>query len=98
MSSRYARYTWSPTATASLSLKCSGTSFCTATSQRDMKTEATEPTTGFCRASIRLSMPRMNASAAATYWSAEKSRVTLTGTPAAIASSMAGRPSLCPGS
>ena len=47
---------------------------------------------------MRRSMPRMYASAAARYCSREKSSVTLTGTPAKIASSIAGRPSACPGS
>jgi len=46
---------------------------------------------------MRRSIPRMKASAAAAYCSREKSSVTLMGTPAKIASSMAGRPSLVPG-
>ena len=75
----------------------SGAFFATATSQRLTKSEATEPTSGFSPAAMRRSMPRRYASAAATYCSPENSRVTLTGTPAKIASSMAGRPSLVPG-
>ncbi len=75
----------------------SGTFASTAASQRLMKTEATEPTTGFSPASMRRSTPRRNASAAATYCSREKSSVTLIGTPAKMASSMAGRPSFVPG-
>src|SRR5665213_106040 len=59
--------------------------------------DATEPTSGFSPAEMRRSMPRRYASAAATYCAPENSRVTLTGTPAKIASSMAGRPSLVPG-
>ena len=62
-----------------------------------MNTEATEPTSGLSPASMRRSMPRRYASAAATYCSRENSSVTLIGTPAKIASSMAGRPSLVPG-
>ena len=81
----------------SWSLSASGTLPATATSQRLMKTEATEPTSGFSPASMRRSMPRRYASAAATYCSREKSSVTLIGTPAKIASSMAGSPSGVPG-
>ena len=62
-----------------------------------MNTEATEKTSGFSPAAIRRSMPRTYASAAATYCSRENKSVTLIGTPAKIASSMAGRPSLVPG-
>ena len=62
-----------------------------------MNIEATEPTSGFSPAAIRRSTPRRYASAAATYCSRENSKVTLIGTPAKIASSMAGRPSLVPG-
>jgi hypothetical protein len=69
----------------------------TAASQRLMNTEATEPTSGLSPASIRRSMPRRNASADARYCSRENRRVTLTGTPAKIASSMAGSPSRVPG-
>ncbi len=54
----------------------------TAASQRLMNTEATEPTPGFSPASMRRSMPRRNASAAATYCSRENSSVTLIGMPA----------------
>jgi hypothetical protein len=68
-----------------------------ATSQRLMKSEATEATAGLRPAAIRRSTPRRYASAAATYCSRENSSVTLTGTPAKIASSMAGRPSGVPG-
>ena len=75
----------------------SGTLPSIATSQRLMKTEATEPTTGFNPASMRRSTPRRKASAAATYCSREKSSVTLIGTPAKMDSSMAGRPSFVPG-
>ena len=46
---------------------------------------------------MRRSMPRRNASAAATYCSGENSSVTLIGTPAKMASSMAGKPSRVPG-
>ena len=46
---------------------------------------------------MRRSIPRKYASAAARYCSRENSSVTLIGTPAKIASSMAGRPSLVPG-
>ena len=62
-----------------------------------MNIEATEPTAGFSPAAMRRSMPRRYASAAATYCARENSSVTLIGTPAKIASSMAGRPSLVPG-
>ncbi len=75
----------------------SGTLPATAASQRLMNTDATEPTWGSRPASMRRSMPRRNASAAARYCSRENRSVTLTGTPAKIASSMAGRPSLVPG-
>ena len=68
------------------------------TSQRLMNSEATEPTSGFSPAAMRRSMPRRYASAAATYCSRENRSVTLIGTPAKIASSMAGTPSGCPGS
>jgi hypothetical protein len=62
-----------------------------------MKIDATDGTSGFNPASMRRSMPRMNALAAARYWSSENSSVTLIGTPAKIDSSMAGRPSGVPG-
>ncbi len=62
-----------------------------------MNTDATEPTFGLSPASMRRSIPRRNASAAATYCSRENSKVTLTGMPAKIASSMAGNPSFVPG-
>ena len=75
----------------------SGVLFATAASQRLMKTDATEPTLGLRPASIRRSMPRRNASAAARYCSRENKRVTLTGIPEKIASSIAGRPSFVPG-
>jgi Flp pilus assembly protein TadD len=75
----------------------SGTLSATATSQRLMNIEATEPTSGLSPAAMRRSMPRRYASAAATYCSRENRSVTLTGTPAKIASSMAGKPSLVPG-
>ena len=75
----------------------SGTLPATAASQRLTNTEATEPTSGLSPASMRRSMPRRNASAAARYCSRENRSVTLIGTPAKIASSMAGRPSLVPG-
>src|SRR5437762_3212932 len=68
-----------------------------AESQRLIKTEATEPTLGMSPASMRRSIPRKNASAAARYCSLENRRVTLIGMPAKIASSIAGRPSLVPG-
>ena len=69
----------------------------TATSHRLTKMDATEATAGFRPASMRRSTPFMKASAAATYWSREKSSVTLTGTPAKIASSIAGMPCAVPG-
>ena len=78
-------------------MSSAGTLPATATSQRLMKSEATEATAGFRPAAIRRSTPRRYASAAATYCSREKSSVTLTGTPAKIASSMAGSPSAVPG-
>ena len=81
----------------SLLCKASGTLSATATSQRLTNNDATEPTSGFSPAAMRRSIPRKYASAAATYCSPENSKVTLTGTPAKIASSMAGRPSLVPG-
>src|SRR6266581_6418894 len=74
-----------------------GTWSATAASQRDMNTDATEPTLGSSPSSIRRSTPRKKASAAAWYWPAENSSVTLTGTPDAMASSMAGSPSGVPG-
>ena len=46
---------------------------------------------------MRRSMPRRYASAAARYCSRENSSVTLIGTPAKIASSIAGSPSFVPG-
>ena len=46
---------------------------------------------------MRRSTPRSQASAAARYCSREKSSVTFTGTPAKVASSMAGSPSFVPG-
>ena len=46
---------------------------------------------------MRRSMPRKYASAAATYCSRENKSVTLIGTPAKIASSIAGSPALVPG-
>src|SRR6266511_627509 len=69
----------------------------TATSQRLTKSDATEPTSGLSPSAMRRSMPRRNASAAARYCSRENKRVTLTGTPEKIASSIAGRPSFVPG-
>ena len=87
----------SPTARASLSARSGGTCLATATSQRDMNTEATEPTAGSRPPAMRRSTPLRYASAAARYWPAENSSVTFTGTPAAIASVMAGRPSGVPG-
>src|SRR5882672_3627877 len=69
----------------------------TATSQRLTKIDATDRTPGFNPAAMRRSMPRMNASAAARYWSSENNSVTLTGMPTKIASSVAGSPSLVPG-
>ena len=69
----------------------------TATSQRLTNSEATEPTLGLRPAAIRRSTPRRYASAAAIYCSRENKSVTLMGTPAKIASSMAGRPSGVPG-
>ena len=62
-----------------------------------MKSDATEPTFGPRPASIRRSIPRMYASAAARYCSRENKSVTLTGTPLKIVSSMAGSPSGVPG-
>ena len=55
-----------------------------------MNSEATEPTSGFSPAVMRRSMPRRYASATATYCALENRSVTLIGTPAKIASSMAG--------
>ena len=81
----------------SLLRSASGALPATATSQRLTKIDATEQTSGLDPAATRRSMPRMYASAAATYCSREKSSVTLIGTPAKIDSSMAGRPSLVPG-
>ena len=69
----------------------------TATSQRLINSEATEATLGFSPASIRRSTPRNQAAAAAKYCSRENSSVTLTGTPAKMASSMAGSPAGVPG-
>ena len=74
-----------------------GTFEATAPSQRLTKTEATERTSASRPAAMRRSMPRSHASAAARYCSREKSRVTFTGMPAKVASSMAGSPSLVPG-
>ena len=75
----------------------SGTLPVTATSQRLTKTEATEPTWGLSPAAMRRSTPRRYASADAKYCSRENRSVTLTGTPAKIASSIAGKPSFVPG-
>ena len=69
----------------------------TALSQRLMKSDATEPTFVPRPASIRRSIPRMYATAAAMYCSRENRSVTLTGTPAKTVSSMAGSPSRVPG-
>ena len=62
-----------------------------------MNTDATDATCGLSPAAMRRSMPRRYASAAAIYCSRENKSVTLIGTPAKIASSMAGNPSLVPG-
>ena len=78
-------------------LRASGTRAATAASHRLTKSDPTEPTSGLSPAAIRLLMPRMYASAATTYCSREKRSVTFTGTPAKMASSMAGQPSLVPG-
>ena len=78
-------------------VSAAGTLPATAASQRLMNSEATEATSGLSPAAIRRSMPRRNASAAARYCSRENSSVTLIGTPAKIASSMAGKPSGVPG-
>jgi len=75
----------------------SGTLLPTATSQRLMKSEPTEATCAGRPAAILRSIPRAQASAAARYCSREKSSVTLIGTPAKIAASIAGRPSGVPG-
>ena len=66
-------------------------------SQRETKTEATEATAGFSPAATRRSTPRRYASAWAVYCSAENSRVTLTGMPRAMLSSIAPSPSGVPG-
>src|SRR5215467_17 len=63
-------------------LSSAGTFPVTATSQRLMKSDATDVMSGCKPASMRRSMPRMKAFAAATYWSSEKRSVTLIGTPA----------------
>src|ERR1017187_1663391 len=68
-----------------------------ALSQRLMKMDATEWTAGLRPALIRRSIPRMKAPAAFKYWSREKSKVTLTGIPANMASSIAERPFGVPG-
>src|SRR4051812_36083528 len=62
-----------------------------------MNTDATEETLGSRPASIRRSIPRMYASALARYCSCENRSVTFTGTPANVASSIAGRPCAVPG-
>lgn len=54
-------------------------------------------TAGSSPAVTRRSTPRRYASAAARYWVAANSRVTLIGIPANVASSIAGRPSGVPG-
>ena len=77
----------------SRSLSDCGTLLDTATSQRLMKIDATERISGVNPASMRRSTPRMNALAAVRYCSSENNSVTLTGIPAKIASSIAGRPS-----
>ncbi len=77
--------------------RSAGTFDATATSQRLTKIEATERTSGSSPAAMRRSTPRNQASAAARYCSREKSSVTFTGTPAKVASSMAGSPSFVPG-
>ena len=59
--------------------------------------EAAESTRGSRPAAIRRSMPRMQASAAATYCAAENSSVTFIATPLKIDSSIAGTPSGVPG-
>ena len=81
----------------SLRLRAAGTFSATAASQRLMNSEATELTRGSRPASMRRSMPRVYASAAARYCLGENSSVTLTGTPAKIDSSIAVRPSTVPG-
>jgi hypothetical protein len=68
-----------------------------AVSKRLTKTDATHATAGSTPASSRRSTPRRYASAAARYWALSKSSVTLTGTPAKIASSIAWSPSEVPG-
>jgi hypothetical protein len=62
-----------------------------------MNNEATDQTRGLRPAARRRSIPRKYASAAARYCSRENSSVTLIGTPAKIASSMAGTPCGVPG-
>ena len=62
-----------------------------------MNSDATDATRGSRPASMRRSMPRVYASAAARYCSGENSSVTLIGTPAKIDSSIAVRPSSVPG-
>ena len=62
-----------------------------------MNTDATEETFGSSPASIRRSIPRIYASAVARYCSRENSSVTFTGTPAKVASSIAGSPCSVPG-
>ena len=74
-----------------------GTLPTTAASQRLMNSDATESMRGSSPASMRRSMPRSQASAAASYWAQENSSVTFTGTPAKMASSIAGSPSGVPG-
>ena len=66
-------------------------------STRETKKLATEWTSSASPASLRRSMPRMYASAIAVYASTEKSSVTLTLIPSAIACSIAGTPSSVPG-
>src|SRR2546421_8202296 len=63
---RYALYVRFAIAIPSSSRRLSGTLSATAVSHRLMNTDATEPTLGLSPASIRRSMPRRNASAAAT--------------------------------
>ena len=81
----------------SWSRSASGTVPNTALSQRLMNSEATDQTRGLRPAARLRSIPRKYASAAARYCSRENRSVTLIGTPAKMASSMAGMPCGVPG-
>jgi hypothetical protein len=79
------------------SCKPFGTFPITALSHRLINIDATEHTFGFSPAAIRRSIPQRYASAAAIYCALEKRRVTFTGIPAKMLSSIAASPSLVPG-